>query len=202
MIQLLHSRRNKLIAAFLAILLLIAAILGIRALTQDEPDTDQNSEQIISAISLDYPAGWTPQEASIAEQKAGVMWKLQRTDPQANVVLRGVVSDLEDDFDINDLPSELEKTFKGEIKGFDLLDKSVADAGQYKIAQIKYDEKTEKQKQVYTSLMIVLPLEHQTFYLAYRTPQKDFSKIEKDFNTITNNLADYVKENTDQGQNL
>src|SRR3990167_11477428 len=131
---------------------------------------------------------WAELQPTNSEVAAGVVYKARHIDFPSSVVIRRTAKKLAPDFDINTLPKELVQAFSKKVVNFKLLDKGLTKIGNHKAAQLRYEQLDYRNNQTYENLVISIPMQWQTFHVAYRAGKKDFKKGEKDIPKITQNF--------------
>ena len=188
------SKLSKTQYILIGAIMLVLIVGGIAAFLLNRQSNNQNVH-LVTQVQIPVPAGWQTQEVRQDEKNAGVFMKLQRVNPQSNAIIRGVPSELEANFNINDLPGKLASSLKDSIEGFTLVNQGITQTGSHQAAEIRYQEKSAAQKQVYETLMIVIPTAHQSFYLVFRAPSSNYQQVENDFAAMTDSFGSYLDAN-------
>ncbi|HLB66554.1 MAG TPA: hypothetical protein VJJ78_03095 [Candidatus Saccharimonadales bacterium] len=130
--------------------------------------------------STTLPKQWVEKEPSVSEQTAGVIFMAKHIDFPSSLVIRRLTKKLAKDFDIKTLPEELVKAFEAKVVNFKPMDKGLTKIGNYKAAKVQYEQLDELGNRLYENLVISIPMQWQTFHVAYRAQKKDFKNGEKD----------------------
>jgi hypothetical protein len=184
-------------------LVLVAFSLGATALlvagayfwlTKDETEP---SVRVITGVQFPYPAGWTEQQLSDDDRSAGIILKLERPEPEASFLARTVIARLATDFDINLLAGDTASALESEIPGFDIQASSVTPIGSLQAVQLQYRQREEGEPP-HETLMTIIPMENQTFYLTVRAEEGQFSAVQGDALQLINTFANYVSAASQQ----
>ena len=131
---------------------------------------------------------WVQLQPNDAESSAGVIFKAKHIDFQSSIIIRRLTNKLAKDFNIKTLPEALVQAFSKKVVNFKLVDKGLIKIGTYKAAWLRYEQLDYRNNQTYENLVISIPMQWQTFHVAYRAGKKDFKKGEKDIPKITQNF--------------
>lgn len=138
--------------------------------------------------ALTVAKNWVELEPTPAERTASVIFKAKHIDFLSSLVIRRITKKLAKDFDIKTLPEELVQAFSKKVVNFKLLGKGLIKIGDYKAAQIHYEQLDYRSNQTYENLVISLPMQWQTFHIAFRAGKSDFKTGEKDVVKIAQNF--------------
>jgi hypothetical protein len=172
-------------ASLAATALLVAGVYFWVSGGEEEP-----SVRVITGVQFPYPPDWTEQPLSQDDRSAGLILKLERDDPEATFLARTVIARLAVEFDINQLAGDTATALENEIAGFDLLTSSVTPIGSLQTVQLQYRQ--DDGESTYQTLMTIIPLENQTFYLTARTEDSSFGAINADALQLISTFANYV----------
>lgn len=190
--------RRKPVVVILILVFIAAAIAYFGPMSSDDPGgagtRGGRQGRLITSAPIALPDGWQDQAPTQPERRIGVMRKLQHANPPGNVVFRAVRTELAEDFSVQNLPNDLEKSFKREIANFSLVSKSTTKVGEHDAAQIRYREQTSRQRGQYETVMVVIPTDQQTFYVSFRSPVANFTQTEDDISRILDSFGGYLRE--------
>src|SRR3972149_395338 len=148
--------------------------------------------KLLTGVEVSYPAGWQEQALNDAERAVGILLRLSRTSPDAAVFVRTIVGVLEDGFQIQTLEDEVSRSLGASLKGFKLVSQEVVSIGSLEAVEVRYTQKDEGDNKLYEALMVVIPTPQQTFFLTFRSLEKDFSQVESEAKELKAGLGDYI----------
>jgi hypothetical protein len=190
-----RGRRLKLrlsLRQFLLALAAIAVAVGVSAGLYTLLREDQGpSVRVITGVQFPYPAGWGEQPLTNDDKAAGLVLKLERQDPQASFLARTVIARLGTDFDINRLAEDSARALNSEIDGFHLITNNVKTVSSLQAVQLTYSQKGEADA-TFETLMTIIPLPNQTFYLTMRAPEAQYEQAEAEGIQLMDTFAAYV----------
>lgn len=157
--------------------------------TKSEPP---ETREIVNKVEFAYPQDWDDQIVNDVDRRAGIILRLGRKDPEATLLIRSIVGELQDNFKLRDLLDPTTEKLKQEIKGFELISGKADSLEGFEILKIEYKQK-DGNDPVYQNLMIILPTQKQTFYLVFRSPDPSFEKVNQDIDSISKSFADHLK---------
>lgn len=150
------------------------------------------TREIVNKVEFAYPQDWDDQIITDVDRGAGIILRLGRKDPEATLLVRSIVGDLEENFNTKDLLDPTVEKMKAEIKDFELLNGKAEKLEDFEALKIEYKQKDAKGA-IYQNLMIILPTQKQTFYLIFRSPESSFEKISGDIDSISKSFAGHIK---------
>lgn len=160
------------------------------SVNRQSPGNGQASED---AAAIQFPAPWTRIPAEAADEKAGVLLRLQRAEPEAGFLLRRILGRIEPPLDPEKLADETEAALQKEVEGFVLLEKSVLKRGAQKIVSLDYIQ--GKDRSTFRALLLVVPTSDRTFYLTFRGPSGSHSQVRPEYDKITDGFFDWLHGN-------
>ena len=190
----LSARQLLVLAAAVAVA--IAVSVGLYTLLLEDKS---ESVRVITGVQFPYPAGWGEQPLTADDRAAGLVLKLDRQDPQASFLARTVVARLAPDFDINQLAEDTARALNSEIDGFRLITNDVKTASSLQAVQLTYSQ-TGEADATFVTLMTIIPLPNQTFYLTMRAPEAEYLRAEAEGMQLIDTFAAYVNGANQQQQ--
>lgn len=189
------EKRTKIILASIAAVIIVSAGLLVfrdKLFPSDSPETTKTTLTNVEPEKFNYPKSWSVIQLTEADKNAGVLFKLEHASPEANLIIRSIVGDLESEAtqDKESLASSISESLKAGIEGYSLIQKKVEKSGSVDILRLKYNQTTDKK--TYTNIMAIIPTNKQIFYLTFRATASDFSQVESDMNVIITDFATYV----------
>lgn len=181
---------HKLLASVLAVIAIALAVVYLLLLRDGGGQAVGGAVE--GPVQFSYPNAWREQTLTVADTRAGLLVKLERSDPEASFLARTIVGRLEENFDMDNLSSATEAALKAEIENFALLDNRVLTIGPFEVVRVSYLDSGEEPKTKYQTLLLVVPTQRQTFFLTFRARQGDYQKIEGDVQQITANFLDFL----------
>ena len=190
-----ENRNNtKTIVTVVAVIAVVLGLLFIGNSVKNRffsKSPQEQQTQDVEDVSIELPDGWGEVKLTASDQKAAIIARRERSNPNASLIIRKIVGQLDENFDIKTLPEALVATFSTELKGFTLVDKEVKKFGGFETAQVHYKQTTKGE--TFENLIVVMPTANQTFYLTFRASEDDFAEAQDDFDTIVTDFADFVK---------
>ncbi|HCM52090.1 TPA: hypothetical protein DIS56_03105 [Candidatus Saccharibacteria bacterium] len=161
---------------------------------RDNPAVNQSKETpAISSVSFKYPEGWQTVKLTDADKIAGIILRLNKTNPESSLIIRAITGKLQKDVDFKALPGQIADTLAREAQNVTIISKDVARIGAYEAIVVRYKQ-VSKDNVNFENIMTVMPTLNQTFYLTARAKQADFSKIEGDSGKLSKDFADFVSK--------
>jgi hypothetical protein len=198
-----RGRRLRLRLSFFQILILLvvglAVFAGAAAVYMYLQDDEGESIRVITGVQFPYPAGWGEQPLTNSDKTAGLVLRLERQDPEASFLARTVVARLAPNFDVNQLSADSARVLRSEIEGFNLISNEVKPVSSLQAVQIRYDQADEGDGKFQT-LMTIIPLPNQTFYLTMRAPEAQYDRAEAEGLQLMETFAAYVNSAAQQPQ--
>ncbi|MBI4034504.1 hypothetical protein HY380_01245 [Candidatus Saccharibacteria bacterium] len=169
------------------VLLVVAGLIVLAWLLFFKDDGNQSQPSTIyQSVAIEVPGNWQDQNFTLTERSAGLIARFGRANPPATVTIRSETIELGKDFKLKSLPGEIVKKFKQAVAGFDLVSQKAVIINGYGGAQIRYLQNGDEY------LLLVIPRQHQTYYLAYRAADADFEKVQADFAKINQAFINYL----------
>jgi hypothetical protein len=198
------GRRHRLRLSFRQILLLLIAAVAAFSVaaavyTYLRDDDTAPSVRVITGVQFPYPAGWSEQPLTDDDKTAGLVLKLERRNPEASFLARTVVARLAPGFDINQLSADSQRALSSEIEGFDPVSNDVKLVAGMQAVQIRYSQADEGDGRFQT-LMTIIPMPNQTFYLTMRTGESEYDRAEAEGVQLMDTFAAYVNSASQQPQ--
>ena len=156
--------------------------------SRQSPGNEQTNED---AAAIQFPAPWHRIPAEAADEKAGVLLRLERAEPEAGFLLRRILGRIEPPVDPEQLADETEAALQKEVEGFVLLEKSVLKRGAQDIVSLDYIQ--GKDRNTFRALLLVVPTSDRTFYLTFRGPSASHSQVRPEYDQITDGFFDWLR---------
>ena len=150
--------------------------------------------KLLTDVDVSYPAGWQEQALNDAERAVGILLRLSRTSPDAAVFVRTIIGVLEEGFQIQTLGDEVSRSLGASLKGFELVSQGVVSLGSLEAVEVRYTQKDEGDNKLYEALLVVIPTPQQTFFLTFRSLEKDFSQVESEAKELEAGLGAYITD--------
>lgn len=139
----------------------------------------------VSAVlaAFQYPAGWSAQALTAADEKAGLALKLNRSGPDGSFLARRLDGKLVQPLDMAGLTATTQAALQAQIEGFGLVDAKQLKAGAQDYVQITYLQNTQPTE--FTNRLVVIPTATRTFYLTFRSASGQWAQVERDAQPMT-----------------
>lgn len=148
--------------------------------------------KILTGVEVSYPDGWQEQTLDDAERTVGILLRLSRTSPDATVFVRTIIGALEEGFLIQTLEDAVSRSLSESLKGFKLVSKGIINLASLEALEVRYTQKDEGDGKLYEVLLVVIPTPQQSFFLTFRSLEKDFSRIEPEVKELKADLGSYI----------
>lgn len=152
------------------------------------PVTDGSSAEGNSA-AIKFPSSWSRKPAESGDEKAGVLMRLERTEPEASFLLRRIFGRIEAPLNVAKLEEETETALRDQVPGFVLVEKGAQKRGDQDIVRIDYIQ--GQQPSTFRALLLVVPTSDRTFYLTFRSIADDRAKVAPDYEQIVDGFFEW-----------
>ena len=158
----------------------VVATAGLTYALRDDGGSDKAAASVINtpapggasaegnSAAIKFPSSWTRKPAETGDEKAGVLMRLERSQPQVSFLLRRIFGRIEAPLDVGKLEEETEKALHDQMPGFVLVEKGAQKRGDQEIVRIDYIQGQEPN--TFRALLLVVPTSDRTFYLTFPRP--------------------------------
>ena len=182
----------------------VVAVLATAGLTHALRQDDGSGEAAASVINtpaasaasaegnsaaINFPSSWSRKPAEAGDEKAGVLMRLERSQPQASFLLRRIFGRIATPLDVEKLKEDTEKALHDQVPGFVLVEKNAQKLGDQDIVRIDYIQGQEANP--FRAVLLVVPTSDRTFYLTFRASSNEHAKVTPDYDQIVNGFFEW-----------
>lgn len=180
-------------AAALAISVLAGAGAYFLAAGQATPARSA-SEQAPHARKYSLPQSWSQRAVTPEQEEAGILLRLERTDPAASFLMRSIVGNLDREVDVAEVADATAAALRRELRGLDALSRQTLVSQEQPIAHLEYQQTLPKGRS--TTDLYVLPTQRQTFYLSFRSDADAHKALRAEREAILDQVVATIHERT------
>lgn len=149
-----------------------------------------------NSAAIRFPSSWTRKPAETGDEKAGVLMRLERSQPQASFLLRRIFGKIEVPLNAGKLEEETEKALHDQVPGFVLVEKGTQKRGDQEIVRIDYIQ--GKDQSSFRALLLLVPTSDRSFYLTFRASSNDHANVAADYDQIVDGFFEWQQAVSDQ----
>lgn len=142
-----------------------------------------------------WPDGWTQPAVTSQEERAGILLKLERARPNSSFLVRSITGSLEGGVKTSDIAVATEKALRRGVRGLGGLTKEAVVIQGRTLLHLSYTQPSPKDGLTSTDLYI-LPTQHQTFYLSFRSRTVDYQDLGAQRDSILNTTIGTIQHKT------
>lgn len=186
-------RRTGIAAAALAVSVLGGAGAYYVAAGQATPARPA-AEQTSRAEEYSLPQRWTQRAVTPEQEEAGILLRLERTQPAAVFLMRSIVGNLDRGVDVAAVADATAAALRRELRGLDTLSRQTVVNQDQQIAHLQYEQTSPKGRAV--TDLYVLPTQRQTFYLSFRSDAAAHEALSAEREAILDQVVATIQEKT------
>lgn len=136
--------------------------------------------------TISFPAPWRRQPAEPGDEPAGVLLRLNRSQPDATFLLRRIIGKTEVPLDTSKLAEETSNALRGQVEDFVLVDKGAGKRDGHDVVKLDYIQGREPE--AFRVLLLVVPTPDRTYYLTFRAPSANATEVRAEYDQITDSF--------------